>query len=377
MRDDFDKETKATLARRVGYLCSNPNCRKPTSGPQTDPAKAINLGVAAHVTAASQSGARYSPTLSSEQRKFIDNGIWLCQGCAKLVDNDEQRYTVDLLRKWKAQAEDDALSQLENPQGRLSDSATILSHLEELSSKGFSELTESLYRIEVVLKPLSGRDNSEMPVGNNPNLKNTFNESDLGYVILGLDDQEMYTWFSLFADTPPANQSAETQHESGELYFDDFTEMQDVFGALNKIASRAQEAEMQGGDRQQAFERAWKEEVISRGSRYAMDRIFKSQEPDFKRSTVNVSWLKYIIWGVTNHYNTIRGLRIKKMLEGEAPHNRDAKEVYFENVATLLQMPAVLDKAVREANGDNKEFMRLLFEALMHLRTFGGNTLQT
>ena len=56
MRDDFDKETKETLARRVGYLCSNPSCRKPTSGPQTDPAKAINLGVAAHITAASLGG---------------------------------------------------------------------------------------------------------------------------------------------------------------------------------------------------------------------------------------------------------------------------------------------------------------------------------
>lgn len=377
MREDFDKETRETLARRVGSVCSNPNCRKPTSGPQTDPARAINLGIAAHITAASPGGARYSPTLSSEQRRFIDNGIWLCQCCAKLVDNDEQRYTVDLLRIWKAQAEEDALSRLENPSGRLSDPATILSRLEELSSKGFSELTESLSRIEVVLKPLSGGDSSEVPVGSNLSLKNTSNQSDFGYVILGLDDQEMYTWFSLFADTPPANQNSETQPEAGELYFDDFTEMQDVFGALTKIAARAKEAEMQGEDRQPAFERAWKEEVISRGSRYAMERIFKSQEPDFKTSTVNVSWLKYIIWGVTNHHNTIRGLRIKKMLEGEAAHKRDAKEVYFENVATLLQMPAVIEKAVREANGDNKEFLRLLFEALMHLRTFGSNTLQT
>jgi hypothetical protein len=373
MRDDFDKETKEVLARRVSYLCSNPNCRKPTSGPQTDPAKAINLGVAAHITAASPGGARYDSTLSLEQRKSIDNGIWLCQSCAKLVDNDDQRYTVDLLRRWKAQTEEEALSELENPSGRLTETATILSRLESLSSKGLSEITQSLSRIEDALKPLSGDASSRMSTSSGLTPKSTSNQGDLGYVILGLDDEEMYTWFSLFADTLPSNQNRETQPDFGELYFDDFTEMQDVFASLNKIVSRAKEAEIQGEDHQQSFERAWKEEAISRASLYAMEKIFKTQEPEGKKTTVNVPWLKYIIWGVNNHYNTIRRLRIKRVLEGEPPHNRNAKEVYFDNVATLLQIPAVLDNAVREANGHNKEFFRLLFEALMRLRTFGTN----
>ena len=137
----------------------------------------------------------------------------------------------------------------------------------------------------------------------------------------------MYMWFSLFADTPPTNQNRETQPDLGELYFDDFVEMQDVFASLNKIASRAKEAELKGEDRQQSFERAWKEEAISRVSRYAMEKIFKPQEPDSKTIAINAPWLKYIICGVNNHYNTIRGLRIKKMLEGEATNKRDAKEV--------------------------------------------------
>jgi hypothetical protein len=54
MRDDFDEKTKEILSRRVGLRCSNPNCRKLTTGPQTDPSKAINIGVAAHITVASQ-----------------------------------------------------------------------------------------------------------------------------------------------------------------------------------------------------------------------------------------------------------------------------------------------------------------------------------
>jgi hypothetical protein len=53
MRDDFSLTTKELLAKRVGYLCSNPKCQQPTSGPQEDPSKAVNIGVACHITAAS------------------------------------------------------------------------------------------------------------------------------------------------------------------------------------------------------------------------------------------------------------------------------------------------------------------------------------
>jgi hypothetical protein len=114
VRDDFDDKTKEMLARRVGYRCSNPNCRKLTSGPQTDPAKAVNIGVAAHITAASPGGPRYASKLSPGERKSIDNGIWLCQNCAKLVDNDEQRYSVDLLIDWKRLSEQAALLEVEH-----------------------------------------------------------------------------------------------------------------------------------------------------------------------------------------------------------------------------------------------------------------------
>tara|TARA_B100000929_G_scaffold5347_1_gene4503 strand:+ start:517 stop:705 length:189 start_codon:yes stop_codon:yes gene_type:complete len=56
MRDDFTKKTKEILAKRVGLLCSNPKCKKPTSGPNSDQNKSTNIGVAAHITAASVGG---------------------------------------------------------------------------------------------------------------------------------------------------------------------------------------------------------------------------------------------------------------------------------------------------------------------------------
>ncbi len=114
MRDDFPRQVVENLAKRVGNRCSNPTCRRLTSGPHSEGSKAINIGVAAHITAASPGGPRYSADLSSEDRKGIENGIWLCQFCAKLVDNDEGRYSVNLLRQWKVESEIRALKDVES-----------------------------------------------------------------------------------------------------------------------------------------------------------------------------------------------------------------------------------------------------------------------
>src|SRR5262245_39434560 len=99
MRDDFPMAVKETLAKRVAQRCSNPDCGQPTSGPQDDPAKSVNIGVAAHITSASEGGPRWNPTLTPEARAAATNGIWLCQIHAKLIDNEPDRYTVELLQR--------------------------------------------------------------------------------------------------------------------------------------------------------------------------------------------------------------------------------------------------------------------------------------
>jgi len=114
MRDDFSSSSKDTLAKRVGFRCSNPDCRKATSGPQEDPTSAINIGVAAHIHAAAPGGKRYNITQSSLERSSIENAIWLCQNCAKLIDNDELRYSTELLQQWKATSENAARREIEN-----------------------------------------------------------------------------------------------------------------------------------------------------------------------------------------------------------------------------------------------------------------------
>jgi hypothetical protein len=109
-RDDFTARTKDALAKRVSLCCSNPGCNKATSGPHSDPGRALNIGVAAHITAAAPGGPRYDEAATFEERASFENGIWLCQSCGKLVDNDPEAFTVAVLRRWKEQAEAKALN---------------------------------------------------------------------------------------------------------------------------------------------------------------------------------------------------------------------------------------------------------------------------
>ncbi len=105
-RDEFMKRTRKALAARAGMRCSNPSCRRATAkADPSDPESWIDLGIAAHITAASPGGPRYDSSLSPELRRSARNGIWLCHHCAKEVDSTTSTYSEQTLRTWKQQAE--------------------------------------------------------------------------------------------------------------------------------------------------------------------------------------------------------------------------------------------------------------------------------
>ncbi|OJA04370.1 hypothetical protein QHL1GM_02600 [Halomonas sp. QHL1] len=106
--DEFKQKVKDALSRRVAQRCSNPDCRVPTAAPGETELKVNNVGVAAHIHAASPGGPRYDPTMSPSERSSISNAIWLCSICSIKIDLDEARYTAPLLREWKRAAEDTA-----------------------------------------------------------------------------------------------------------------------------------------------------------------------------------------------------------------------------------------------------------------------------
>lgn len=101
-RDDFPQKVKTALALRAAYKCSVEGCGKSTVGPSDEAPDAVaNIGIAAHICAASAGGSRYDTTMTPEQRSGIENGIWTCANHGALIDRDEVSYTVETLRAMK------------------------------------------------------------------------------------------------------------------------------------------------------------------------------------------------------------------------------------------------------------------------------------
>lgn len=106
--DNFSNATKDQLAKRAGYRCSFVGCGAPTFGPSEEKeTSTVGSGMACHISAASAgpSARRYIKVMSSEARKDISNGIWMCYTHGKIIDADEKRFSIEILKKWNEIAE--------------------------------------------------------------------------------------------------------------------------------------------------------------------------------------------------------------------------------------------------------------------------------
>jgi len=106
-RDDFLQTTVRKVATRAGWLCSFPGCRAFTVGADLGEG-IINIGTAAHICAAAPGGPRYDENMSPQERSSANNGIWMCRDHGKAIDSADPEFTVERLREWKSQAEQEA-----------------------------------------------------------------------------------------------------------------------------------------------------------------------------------------------------------------------------------------------------------------------------
>lgn len=107
-RDEFREKTKQQTAKRAGYLCSDPSCRRATYGATSDGNSEMNFGEACHICAAAPKGPRYDATMTREERRGASNCIWMCDIHGSAIDTHDPKFTVDILKEWKAQAEKDS-----------------------------------------------------------------------------------------------------------------------------------------------------------------------------------------------------------------------------------------------------------------------------
>lgn len=101
--DAFPPSVKDALTKRASYICSNPDCRNHTIAPTVSSSSEWTYtGKAAHITAASPGGPRYDPSLTSEERSGVSNGVFLCSNCAEMIDKNQGKdYPVELLVAWR------------------------------------------------------------------------------------------------------------------------------------------------------------------------------------------------------------------------------------------------------------------------------------
>lgn len=103
-REDFPLPIKKALAERAGFRCSFPGCGAPTVGPSDESDDtSSNVGMACHIVAAASgiNARRVDLNMSRNERVAINNGIWMCYTHGKLIDTDENRFTVEMLKKWR------------------------------------------------------------------------------------------------------------------------------------------------------------------------------------------------------------------------------------------------------------------------------------
>jgi len=190
----------------------------------------------------------------------------------------------------------------------------------------------------------------------------------LGHVVFGLGGKPSWAvsrWEALlkaFGGVTSYAEPRETVSPFEDLYFDDFNEMNEVFASLNRVMMRANRM---SGDRQMAFEQAWKDEVLSRASHFVVRRLDLGAEPPASTEM----GLKYLILGVHREYaSLIRLLRTREVVEGPTSGRRDAREFVFEDAVVIQQMATVLQRAQRDSHGDSKEWLRLVIEGAMRVR---------
>jgi hypothetical protein len=107
--NDFTEATKNKVLKRAGFGCSFPGCGVLLVGPHTDDegSGTVFTGEVAHIQGARPAANnRYNLHMDPEQRSHHSNAIVLCRTHAKLIDSDEDKYTVDKIYSWKLDHQD-------------------------------------------------------------------------------------------------------------------------------------------------------------------------------------------------------------------------------------------------------------------------------
>lgn len=112
MSSSIPDKQKKLLLQRSGDRCAFDSCRKLLSADENDLDDAVILGEMAHIAGEkpgakgkNNASARYNPEMSEEQRNCYKNLIYLCREHHRLIDEQENTYSVERLLTIKTEHE--------------------------------------------------------------------------------------------------------------------------------------------------------------------------------------------------------------------------------------------------------------------------------
>jgi hypothetical protein len=186
-----------------------------------------------------------------------------------------------------------------------------------------------------------------------------------GYVIIGLDEGEIgKILFEPFGGATPPEDLKKLNPSMEPVYFDNLTEMQEVFVAIKNAATRTRTAV---GDQQKAFLRELKREASEIASRFIVRQ--RSKKPG---AQISVPGLKYFIWGMAPDIaRMMRVMRPQEIISGAKTIERTKNEYFFIDANYLVKVFAEIYEAGQKAAGDDEEFLRLLLAGAMRLHFLG------
>lgn len=112
----------------AGNVCAFPKC----TSPLIDEDSGSIIGEICHIKARRATGARYDSNQSDEQRNAYENLVLMCPTHHKIIDDDEESYTVERLQKIKVNQEKKAANK----------SGLILEKLEKFLEEHLSAIIE-------------------------------------------------------------------------------------------------------------------------------------------------------------------------------------------------------------------------------------------
>ncbi|NER62270.1 hypothetical protein G3435_24580 [Pseudomonas sp. MAFF212428] len=65
----------------------------------------MSVGTASHICAAAPGGPRYDEKMTMDEHRSVTNGIWMCRNHGTAIDSPDLKFTTELLRTWKNDAE--------------------------------------------------------------------------------------------------------------------------------------------------------------------------------------------------------------------------------------------------------------------------------